>query len=212
MSDLLRPPRTVRDDIPVRRFPQPSEEPQLLWPSIKYGQGVESHDVPYFPSRENVRGRYTAADVNVLKLIAFETAVMEAELRILVLDPHFDETGANVLGPALSLSQALDIRLLTGRGDVEREERARLQRMLTQYRNSSRVDARQVEVRWRATLDRHLFPFLHDRFAIVDGGLWHFGSTVGGGHRGLTAVSGPWPAAGTRAAEFFDECWSSFNA
>ena len=211
MSDLLRPTRTVRDEIPIRQFPQPSDEPHLLWPSIKYEQRVESHDVSRFPSRENVQGRYTA-DVKVLKLVAFETAVMVAELCILVLDPHFDETGVNVLGPPLSLSQALDIRLLTGRGDIEREERDRLQRGLTQYRNLNRVDARQVEVRWRATLDRHSFPFLHDRFAIVDEGLWHFGSTVGGGHRGLTAVSGPWPAAGTRATEFFDECWRSFNA
>ena len=212
MSDLLRPTRTVRDDIPVRQFPQPSREPQLLWPSIRYGQGIESHDVPYFPSREIIQGRYAAAGVKVLKLNAFETAVTEAERRILVLDPHFDEIGANVLGPALSLSQALDIRLLTGRGDIEREKRNRLQRGLTQYRNSSRVDARQVEVRWSATLDRRSFPFLHDRFAVVDEGLWHFGSTVGGGHPGLTAVSGPWPAAGTRATEFFNECWRLCHA
>ena len=51
-----------------------------------------------------------------------------------------------------------------------------------------------------------------DRFAIVDDGLWHFGSTVGGGHPGLTAASGPWSASDTRAVEFFEECWSVCNA
>lgn len=212
MSDLLRPARTVRDEIPVRQFPQPSKEPQLLWPSIRYGQGVESHDAPYFPSRENVWGRYTAVDVKVLKLVAFEAAMMEAELRILVLDPYFEEVDADVLGSALSLTMASDIRLLTGQSTIAKERREQLQRWLTQYRDSNRVDARQVEVRWSATLDRHRFPFLHDRFAIVDGGLWHFGSTVGGGHRGLTAASGPWSAAGARATEFFDECWRLCHA
>ena len=36
-----------------------------------------------------------------------------------------------------------------------------------------------MEVLWKAALDKHIFPFLHDRFAIVDRDLWHFGSTVG---------------------------------
>lgn len=62
------------------------------------------------------------------------------------------------------------------------------------------------------THHKYSFPFLHDRFAIVDDDLWHFGSTVGGGHPGLTAASGPWPASDTRAVEFFDECWTICNA
>ena len=214
MSDLLRPTTIIRDEILGTKFPQQLGTPQLLWPSIRYGQQVENHDVSCFPSIEDVRGRYDARqNVRiVLKLAAFETALITASVRILVLDPHFDEIGVNVLAPTLPSSQAADIRLLTGRGVANENEKDRLRKMLTQYRNSGRVDAHPVEVRWSATLDRRLFPFLHDRFAIVDEGLWHFGSTVGGGHPGLTAVSGPWPAAGTRATEFFDECWRLCNA
>ena len=109
-------------------------------------------------------------------------------------------------------SQARDVRLLTGRGRLEDVARTRLANMLTWSCNKDRHDGRQVEIQWRAILDKGRYPFLHDRFAITDGALWHFGATVGGGYSGLTAVSGPWPATETRAVEFFEECWRRSNA
>ena len=224
MSAHLLPGRTVRDAISVRRLPAPSDEAQLLWPSIGYGQGIENHDSSSFPARDVVyerrrvhgdhvheRGRAHYEGI-VLKLVAFEAAIESAVARILVLDPHFDHAGVKVLGPALQSSQAWDVRLLTGRSGMDDEDRERWRRTLAQHRNSTRSEPGGVDVRWRASLDRHRFPFLHDRFAIVDGSLWHFGSTVGGGHRGLTAASGPWCASDTRAEDFFEECWSSCNA
>ena len=137
---------------------------------------------------------------------------MEALVCILVLDPHFDEIGARALSSALSSSQASDVRLLTGGGDIDRDGRERLRQELTQCLNLYQSTPRGFEVRWNANLDRHDFPFLHDRFAIVDGELWHFGSTVGGGHPGVTAASGPWSTSTTRAVEFFEECWKSCSA
>ena len=148
----------------------------------------------------------------VLKLVAFEVAIESALARVLVLDPHFDEVGLNVLGPALSRSQAMDVRLLTGRSDIDDQDRERRRKTLERHVNSNRSGPGGVEIQWRAKLDKHSFPFLHDRFAIVDANLWHFGSTAGGGHPGLTAASGPWPASDTRAVEFFEECWSICNA
>ena len=148
----------------------------------------------------------------MLKLVAFELAVIEAEVHVLVLDPHFDELGVSVLQPALSTSQVRDVRLLTSGAVFEREERERLKKDLTRHLNMHRIDANQVEVRWCASLDKHRFPFLHDRFAIIDGTLWHFGSTVGGGHLSLTAVSGPWASSETCALEFFEECWRTCYA
>ena len=81
-----------------------------------------------------------------MKLLAFERAVREAEVHILVLDLHFDEKGVDVLDPALERSQVLDVRLLTGRGKVDEKERARLRRKLTDCINRNRVGARRVEV------------------------------------------------------------------
>ena len=204
MSKLLQPTTAARDVFPERQLPEPSVEPQLLWPSIRHGRQQDLH---YFPNMEYVRERYRAPNIDmVLKLVTFEEAVTKAEICILVLDLHFDATGFRSIEDAIPYSEASDIRLLTGRG-IEKGKKEQLRIELTQYCNMYR-DTPQREVLWKASLDKHLFPFPHDRFAIVDGALWHFGSTVGGGHSGLTAASGPWSATKTRAKEFFEECWS----
>ena len=57
---------------------------------------------------------------------------------------------------------------------------------LAEICNQARLNHFQMEARWSASLKRDDFPFLHDWFAIVDGVLWHFGATVGGGYPGLT--------------------------
>lgn len=201
------------DEFKAPKLPEPSVKPQLLWPSIKWKRGIENQDVPSFPDVQDVCGRHTASKTDtILKLIAFERAVVQAEVHILVLDPHFDKTGAKVLGPALEFSKARDVRLLTGGGDGIKEEKEGLRKEFTNYLNRNRDDGRQVDIQWSATLNKSCFPFLHDRFAIVDGALWHFGSTVGGGHHGLTAASGPWSAEKTRAKKFFEKCWRKCNA
>ena len=208
MNALPRQKTVVRDEFLAPEPPEPSVKPQLLWPSIKYGKGIENQDAPFFPNRQDVHERYKAPrNGTVLKLVEFEEAVMKAEVCILVLDPHFDIVGFHAIEDAVSNSQASDVRLLTGRGDIEREEKERKKKELTQYCNLYRSPP--MEVLWKAALDKHFFPFLHDRFAIVDRGLWHFGSTVGGGYPGLTAASGPWSATRTQAKKFFEECWRS---
>ena len=213
MSRALLPATIVHDEATARRLPEPSVGPRLLWPSIRYWKGLENKDLSRFPTREQVNGRHAARGAGtILKLVAFEAAVMEALVRILVLDPHFDAMGARVLGSALPSSQAWDIRLLTGGSDIDRDGRERLRRELSRHLNLNQPTPRGLEVRWNANLDKRRFPFLHDRFAIVDGELWHFGSNVGGGHPGLTAASGPWSTTATQAAEFFEECWSSCSA
>ena len=215
MSARLLPATTVHDTIPARRRPEPPDgrQPQLLWPSIAYREGIENCDAPRFPVREEIHERRSMHHRGiVLKLVAFEVAVESALTRVLVLDSHFDEAGVKALGPALSRSQASDVRLLTSRSGIDDQDRERRRKELVDYRNLYRSGPGGVEVRWSTNLDRHSFPFLHDRFAIVDDGLWHFGSTVGGGHPGLTAASGPWPATDTRAVEFFEKCWDICNA
>ena len=215
MSSRLLPATTIRDTIPVRRRPEPPDgrQPQLLWPSIAYRERIEICDTPRFPAKEKIHERRSMHHRGiVLKLVAFEVAVESALARVLVLDPHFDEAGVKALGPALSRSQASDVRLLTSRSDIDDQDRERWRKTLVHYLNLNQSRLGGVEVRWSTKLDKHSFPFLHDRFAIVDDGLWHFGSTVGGGHSGLNAASGPWSASDTRAVEFFEECWRFCNA
>ncbi len=142
----------------------------------------------------------------------FQAAISQSLDHILILDPHFDELGVNAVAFPLASSQAGDIRVLTGGSATGEQGIVELKDTLTEFRNMNQSGSRLAEVRWSSTLDRHRFPFLHDRFAIVDGALWHFGATAGGGHPGVTAASGPWPEAETRARLFFEECWSACNA
>ena len=200
-----------RDDVSVSRrpdLPAPLENPILLWPSISYSITMHNCDLPYFPDRNLVTQRYRSeGDVITLGLQSFQSAVRQAEVCVLVLDLHFDEVGTSVLGPALEYTKAEDIRLLTGSGKIQEERRMQLHRTLRRLRNMNPANSSATEIYWTARLSKRRFPYLHDRFAIVDGGLWHFGSTVGGGSRELTAASGPWPESETRAKDFFDECW-----
>ena len=138
-----------------------------------------------------------------MSLVTFQEAVIQAHRRLLVLDPHFDDAGVKTLKVPLNHSQAGEVRFLTGQSaDDTTPWRQDFERRI----NADRIDRRDVVVQWRK-LTRTSFPFLHDRFAIVDDALWHFGATVGGGHPRLNAASGPWSAADTRAIEFFAECW-----
>lgn len=44
---------------------------------------------------------------------------------------------------------------------------------------------------------------VHDRFALVDGDIWHFGAKVGAMHRSVNAFSGPWDDNGCAMRFFF---------
>ena len=193
-----------------------SAVPRLLWPSVEYETRVRPCDFAHFPDAHLVEHRHTVGRCRdhdeprvYLSLIAFTSAVEISVSRILVLDPHFDEVGVDALAPAMESSSAGDIRLLTGGSKRESEE---WRQTLEEYRNWDRAGTHRTQVRWSTRLDKDSFPFLHDRFAVVDSALWHFGSTVGGGYRGLTAASGPWPENETRGKLFFEECWRRLHA
>lgn len=177
--------------------------PRLLWPSMY------TNDATHFPMEGDVRGRRTQClQGDAIGLVAFEVAVMEAHRRLLVLDPHFDEVGVKSFRDALDYSQVVEVRLLTERSAADV---APWRKELEWRINLNRTDRRMVEVQWRKWKGRE-FPFLHDRFAVVDDALWHFGATVGGGHAGVNAASGPWSAADARAVDFFAECWRHSRA
>ena len=213
----LRPAVSDTVDAPPRRESlPPPEEPRLLWPSIRYGSPVRSHDLLHFPDMDLVEHRHVMGARHDdgkrgldLRLDTFASAVEQSVNCILVLDPFFDDIGVEALGLALASSAASDIRLLTGGRRDESEGR---RRTLEEFRNLDRIGSDRTQVRWSTLLNKDLFPFLHDRFAVVDGALWHFGSTVGGGHSGLTAASGPWPEYETRGKRFFEECWRRLHA
>jgi hypothetical protein len=47
----------------------------------------------------------------------------------------------------------------------------------------------------------------HDRFAIIDDELWHWGANVGGTHHEVNAYSRGWPVHETGAVAYFERLW-----
>ena len=168
-------------------------------------------DATHFPDRWKIHQRRKLCmephGGTTMTLPIFALAVINAHSRLLIMDRHFDETGVKSLQCTFEGSRASDVRLLTGSVDDLETKRIDLEDRINKYRNDQRVN-----VRWHTTLHRNSYPFLHDRFAVVDDALWHFGATVGGGHPSLNAASGPWPAEETRSVDFFEECWRESRA
>lgn len=104
---------------------------------------------------------------------------------------------------ALRGASLREIRLLTGYENDTQAWCTRVGKAL------ARSGAKLPTVEWKTTLERAGTAILdvHDRFAVVDDQLWHFGATVGGAHRSVNAFSFGWDAAAARAKEFFEEVW-----
>jgi hypothetical protein len=104
---------------------------------------------------------------------------------------------------------ANDIRFLTNAlGDQAEQSaiRALFNERIAKINQSEprRAGAAKIEIRF--TLGRN-FPYMHDRFAIIDHELWHFGATVGGLHHLVNAATRGWNAEAHDAVRFFNDAW-----
>jgi hypothetical protein len=208
---LQSPPPTVVMATPA---PAPRVVPELLWPSIVpsgNAAGYCERDHTKFPEERFIRWRYqliTGTSCE-LGLEALREQMYSATTRLLVLDLFFAEYGYPFLKDAVGVTEATDIRVVSkmASGAGHRDVGTKL-RTLDLLRNPQVRDGRPPgKVEWKDRLSDAAFPHLHDRFAIVDDELWHFGATVGGGHPNLNAASRGWSVAATRALDFFEEVW-----
>lgn len=200
----------------VNTTPQMVEKkfsPQLLIP-CEATQSGESHH--HFPEYDAIMARYGVDDVRIVR--EFEKAISTAQ-RVWIIDKHlFSEDGKNpshgrrikkVVNWFLT-NHIQTIRILTGHHDDQAEiekEFKELEDFVTDDR--AKVDAPlKVEISF-AFKD---FDYIHDRFAIIDEELWHFGATVGGFHRDVNAASRGWSADAHKAVQFFDTAWKMANA
>jgi len=125
----------------------------------------------------------------------FESALREARRRIWILDPHFDVWCgvAPILGALTEARPGRDLRILTGR-----KERQGILRFMGELRVFC-ITAKNVH---------SLKPdMVHDRFALVDRDLWHFGSTVGGGYHLLSAASCGWYERASDLGRVYESLW-----
>jgi hypothetical protein len=198
------------------RVKRPVPDKEILWPTATgHGDNYKS-DSTKFPKLEAIKVRKAAFPAE--PLAAFVAEVKRAQDRILVLDENlFKKEGeitsqvrvGQVLDWFPDSFAASDVRLLTASfGDTNLEgviieqfaERARQINSMSAYSSG-------FTIKVRFTL-KTKFPYVHDRFAIIDDELWHFGATVGGLHSQVNAATRGWSADEHHAKDFFDLAWN----
>ena len=148
-------------------------------------------DTPHYP----LPGRERAVEENSWKpkaLQPFLDSIAEAKISRLIFDPHFDErVGIWSIWEYLQFNPDVETKIIVGKESVFREISS-----------------------WKSTQDQSLVKYVHvkysdldfhDRFAVMDFELWHFGSTVGGAYPKFGAVTRGWDGAEFR--KVFETIW-----
>lgn len=187
---------------------------EIYWPTeVGYGRNDR------FPTFTAIKARCSTIQPNQLE--SFKQALLLAEERFWVIDPYLFRPEKDKGSRQDRIDQILewfpeninisDIRFLTiGCNKNEDDD------LLNQFRDH--IDlinlvprrAQRINVDIRFHLNR-TFDYVHDRFAIIDDELWHFGATVGGLHSQVNAVSRGWRASDHGAEEFFDLVWNTVS-
>jgi hypothetical protein len=209
----LAPPPLVNAAAPIAR---PYPERQILWPTCRgYGDGGGS-DAGAFPSLTAIKARRAACPPEALT--AFVEAAWMAQDRIFILDDFLfkaqeDQSQQSRYEQILFwLPDGLvanDIRFLTN-AHGDRAEQGAIRKLFSEriaainQRTPRRAGAAKIEIRFSLGSK---FPYVHDRFAIIDDELWHFGATVGGLHSLVNAATRGWDAEDHDAVRFFNDAW-----
>ena len=208
------------------RVRRPVPPKAILWPTaIGYGNIDESADSTRFPSWQALKARSNATPAS--PLATFIKATSEAQHRILVLDDFLFKPEGNgrrqeridqrrlqeridqVLEWLPLDLEAYDVRLLTagiGTKAVEADIVGQVANCAREINSASRYRQRALVIQVKFTLATD-FPYVHDRFAIIDDELWHFGATVGGLHSLVNAATRGWSADDHDALKFFENAW-----
>jgi hypothetical protein len=186
--------------------PFPAKE--ILWGSQEGGQAR-------FPTFFAAYERKHSNDP--VPLQKFGKAVSDAQERVWIVDEYLlrPDNGK----PARRIEQILtwlplqlaasDIRLLTKHHqEVDEDDLKKFQQRAQAINNHAARREKECRIEVRMHLTRNC-DFVHDRFAIIDDELWHFGGTVGGFHSKVSAASRGWRAADHGAISFFEEIWNA---
>lgn len=200
---------------------QPIASKEILWP-IQPGFGnLPTGDSSRFPDIQAIKTRKSAEQP--APLFAFKKAVSNALKRVLILDGYFlePEKGKGnrqsridqILMWMPETMQANDIRILTnalepnGNVDIGNDVKKQFQEHAEVINSYRLPGAGKCTIDMKFTLDQ-TFDCVHDRFAIIDDELWHFGATVGGFHSQVNAATRGWRASEHGAKVFFESAWA----
>lgn len=180
--------------------------PTLIWPSIPDTYDDSEFDRPAAPLYPLVTFRHDLLSdredgVPGLGCRALWSAIRSSS-QILIMDTHFSKRGMISLRETLTQGTSMidDLRVITAEKDCVQIFQGMKKALDGDGRLSS---AKNIGI---AVMVRNSPPWLHDRFAVTDGELWHFGGTVSGEHK-LTAASRGWRADDHRFVDAFNEAW-----
>ncbi len=188
---------------------RPFPPKEILWGSQDGGQNL-------FPTPDEARGRKYSG--NPLPLQKFGKAVSDAQERVWIIDEYLLMPDSK--NPAERIEQILewlhfqlaasDIRLLTKpHKEIEEHELRKFQQRAQEINNYPARRGKECRIEVRMHLTHRNCNFIHDRFAIIDDELWHFGGTAGGFQASVSAASRGWRAADHGAIGFFEEIWNA---
>ncbi len=184
------------------------ERPTLIWPSIpqsfedqEYDRKAVPHQTLTDKRHEYCLSRQQEGRPGLGCKAFWETAASSRKL--LILDSHFDWAAMIALREELGKGRGSfsDLRVICS----ERAAHKTFDDLKRQLRNRKRIEPDCTI--GMCCVRKGEPPYIHDRFAVTDNELWHFGGTVGGLHQDLTAVSRGWDASNHRFLYFFDELW-----
>ena len=204
-----------------------AQKAQRPFPSKEIMWGSQDGGCNRFPARtENITERKFSD--NPTPLLAFGRAISEALDRVWIVDEYLlmpdekkGESDKEFRKKVLSRTEkilewlhtnlvASDIRFLT-KPHKEVEASGALERFQERAQEINDSSVRRpmectIEVRTHLTKK---FDYIHDRFAIIDDELWHFGGTAGGFHSSVSAASRGWRATDHGAIDFFEMAWNA---
>lgn len=193
---------------------RPIPDKAILW-AMQTGYGKLSNgDNNCFPEIQAITARNSSDQPN--PLATFGDAVSQAEERIWIIDEQIFKPDKGSLEDRINQIlqwlpnqlAANDIRILTKSYPTQDELAKQFADHANKINRSSSRRAGQCVIEVRFTLNQ-FFDYIHDRFAIIDDELWHFGATVGGFHSKVSAATRGWRASDHGAEEFFELAWNA---
>lgn len=163
------------------------QKPKLIWPSAQkniHGH-YEPYDSPHCPPLIEI-SQQAGCEYQCLEFWDQVKATRE----LFIMDKYFDVSAMKHLFNVIRnrSNGALEkVHLLCSSSHSTGSD---FKKLLAGIRSEYRRNRGNLE--FSGDLKPGFFFDIHDRFAITDDELWHFGSTVGGVSGGLTALSRGW--------------------
>lgn len=209
---MTLPPSILSIKETAPRRPSRTFVPKLRWPSLDAGQSA--FDLDRFPAWDEEHRRYSAGEFGSWSH-EFMEAVRGVRDRVwlidgflLKVDEYAKANFVEVFDRVLRKTLAQDIRLIIAPKAGHQEQIEQLHRLQDERRAPPRNQAFTIEIQLvRGGRGSARLP--HDRFAIIDDELWHWGANVGGTHHEVNAYSRAWPVQDTLAAEYFQRLWKA---